>query len=112
MPMGQNNVGVVAYTLTPRGYQEVNLADGLVHTLTLAPTLPGTLIVVLSANGGAFRYRDDGVAPTAATGFKVADGGVFSIQPENAGAIQLIADGGDTGKVDVLLYSYANSGEA
>jgi len=112
MPMGQNNVGTLAYTLTPRGYQQIDLSDGLVHTLTLAPGLPGTLIVVMGADGGAFRYRDDGTPPTNAVGFKVANGGVFSIQPEDASTIQLIADGADTGKVDVLLYSYANSGEA
>ena len=70
MPMGQNNVGTMAYTLTPRGYQQIDLSDGLVHTLTLAPGLPGTLIVVMSADGGAFRYRDDGTAPTITTGFK------------------------------------------
>lgn len=112
MSMGANGVGPYANTTTPRGYEQISLADGLVHTLTLPVGIPQPFLVVLQADGGAFRYRDDGTAPTNAIGFLCADGGVIEVQPEDAGDIQLIRDGADTGSVNVLYYTAANSSEA
>lgn len=112
MPMGQTNVGTLAYTLTPRGYQQINLADGLVHSLTTPTTGAAPWVFMLEGDGGAFRYRDDGTNPTNAVGFVVASGGVLSNQLADLSVVKLIRDGADTGKVNVTYYTYATAGEA
>jgi len=53
MPMGQTNVGVIAFTLTPRGYQSISLADGLVHTITAPATGTAPFVVMIEGDGGA-----------------------------------------------------------
>lgn len=112
MPMGQTNVGVIAFTLTPRGIQTIDLADGLVHTLTTPATGTGPWVFVLEADGGAFRYTDDGTAPTIATGLRIADGGVLENQLAVLSTVKLIRDGADAGKVNVVYYTYASAAEA
>ncbi len=112
MPMGQTNVGVIAFTLTPRGGETINLADGLVHTLTTPATGVAPWVYVLEADGGAFRYTDNGTAPTTTTGLRVADGGVYENQLSALTNVKLIRDGTDAGKVNVLYYTYATVGEA
>lgn len=111
MPMSSNGTSPFANSVTGRGYQQIDLADGLVHTLTL-PAAPQPYIIALEAQGGAFRYRDDGVAPTANTGFRCADGGIIEVQLANATNIQIIRDGTDTGKVNVIYHTYSTATEA
>lgn len=112
MSMGANGVGPYANTLTPRGYQQISLAAGTVQSLTLPTGINGPFIVAIQADGGAARYRDDGTNPTNAVGFLIADGGVITLQPEDASDIKLIRDGADTGNVNVLYYTAATSTEA
>lgn len=112
MPMGSNGVGPYANTVTGRGFEVISLADGLVHTLTLPATPPEPFMITLQADGGAFRYRDDGTSPTAATGFLCADGGCISVQPSVAASIEIIADGTDTGDVNVIYHTASNASEA
>lgn len=112
MPMGSNGVGPYANTVTGRGFQTIALADGLVHTLTLPATPPQPFMITLQADGGAFRYRDDGTAPTNVTGFLCDDGGTIDVQPSDAARIQIIRDGADTGNVNVIYHTASNASEA
>lgn len=112
MPMGQTNVGTLSFTLTPRGFQTIDLADGLVHTLTQPATGAAPWVFIIEAIGGAARYADGSVAPTSTTGFRIADGGVYENQLNSLTPVKLIADGADTGKVNVTYYTYLSAGEA
>jgi hypothetical protein len=56
----------------PLGYQQF-VATSL--TASTALTVPaGAVIAIISVSGQAIRYRDDGVAPTAAIGMPLAVG--------------------------------------
>ena len=112
MPMGSNGTSPIDASLTGRGYEQIDLADGLVHTLTLPAGIPQPFVIALEAQGGAFRYRDDGTAPTNTVGFLCADGGVITVQLANASNIKLIRDGADTGKVNVNYHTYSTANEA
>ncbi len=112
MSAGANGVGPYANTTTPRGYQQISLAAGTVQSLTAPVGIPGPFLVVIQADGGAARYRDDGTNPTNAIGFLIADGGTIVLQPEAISTIKLIRDGADTGNVNILYYTAATSTEA
>jgi hypothetical protein len=70
--------GVLFSTRTPLGYQQISAATLAAATpLTLPPPGNGQNIgyARIQADGGTVRWRDDGVAPTAAVGMQIADGG-------------------------------------
>ena len=113
MPSSQNDIGLFANVLTERKQEQIDLADGLVHTLTPPTGLAGVaIILVLEAQDGAFRYTaQDGVAPTIATGMRVPEDGVLTWIPADLSVVKMIRDGTDTGKINVAYYTFARNTE-
>lgn len=113
MPSSQNDIGLFANVLTERGQEQIDLSDGLVHTLTIPPAIVGiTMIVLMQADGGAFRFTAiDGTPPTTTTGIKIGDGAEVCWIPADPSLIQIIRDGADTGKVNVAYYTFARLNE-
>lgn len=113
MPSSQNDIGLFANVLTERKQEQIDLADGLVHQLTPPTGLTGvSLIVVMEAQGGAFRYTaQDGVLPTTTFGMRIPEDGVMAWMPADISLVDIIRDGADTGKVNVAYYSFARSSE-
>lgn len=113
MPSSQNDIGVFANVLTQRGQEQIDLSDGLVHTLTIPPAILGiSMVVLMQANGGAFRFTAiDGTPPTIATGIKIGDGAEVCWVPADPTIIQIIRDSADTGLVDVSYFTFAKLSE-
>lgn len=58
----------------PRGYQQITSLS-----VSTALTVPaGTTFAVIAVEGAAVRYRDDGIAPTAAIGMPLAIGATLT----------------------------------
>ena len=112
MPSSQNDIGLFSNVLTERKQEQINLADGLVHTLTPPTGLDGiAMILVLEAQGGDFRYTANATAPTTSTGMLIADGNFACWIPADLTEVKLIRNGTDTGKVNVAYYTFARSSE-
>ncbi|MDB5280874.1 MAG: hypothetical protein JWR61_5829 [Ferruginibacter sp.] len=59
---------MIAQRLVPLGYQQIGTLTGATGL-----TVPsGATLAIISAEGTAVRWRDDGVAPTAAIGVPMA----------------------------------------
>lgn len=112
MPSSQNDIGLFANVLTERKQEQIDLSDGLVHTLTPPTGLTGVaMIVVLEAQGGNFRFTANPVPPTTTFGMLVQDGGAFTFIPADLTEVKMIRDGTDTGKVNVAYYTFAKVSE-
>lgn len=113
MPSSQNDIGLFANVLTERKQEQIDLADGLVHTLTPPTGLNGVaMIVVMEAQDGAFRYTaQGGVSPTIATGMRVPEDGVLTWIPADLAVVKMIRDGADVGKINVAYYTFARNTE-
>jgi hypothetical protein len=62
----------------PLGYQQISAATLAASTALTLPTLTAGRslgYVMIQANGGIVRWRDDGTAPTASVGMSIPDGG-------------------------------------
>src|SRR6516225_9714539 len=70
----QLNTASTTQVYQPLGYQQI-AAGGLTSAVPL-PSIPaGARVAQVCAEAQAVRYRDDGVAPTAAVGMPIASGG-------------------------------------
>lgn len=108
MPSSQNDIGLFANVLTERKQEQIDLADGLVHALSPPTGLTVAMIVVMEAEGGAFRYTaQDSIVPTAATGMLISDTGAVTWIPADISVIRIIRNGTDSGKVNVAYYTFA-----
>jgi gentisate 1,2-dioxygenase len=74
----------------PLGYQRV--AINTVSASGLTPPA-GTRVALIQAEGANIRYRDDGVAPTAAVGNRLLNAGTAQEHSGTLSAVQLIAEG-------------------
>jgi hypothetical protein len=63
----------------------------------------GTCLVIFKANAQAFRFRDDGVAPTAAIGYPIAVGQDIQFTDSNLSGLQVIAQVAGAA-ADILCY--------
>jgi hypothetical protein len=90
----------------PLGYQQIaNAALAASVGLTI-PTMPagtaGPGFAVIQSNAGAVRWRDDGVAPTAAIGMLLPSGGELTYVGDMT-ALKFISSSGAP-ILDVALY--------
>lgn len=69
----QFNVASTTQVYTALGYQQV-AAGGLASAVPLPGIPPGVRMVQVCVEAQAVRWRDDGVAPTAAIGMPLASG--------------------------------------
>lgn len=81
------------FRMTPLGYAQVAAGAATAKVLGTAVAIPaGAAFVYLMAEGGAgFRYRDDGVSPTAAIGMPIAAGTELEIALDDLTAFRWIA---------------------
>ena len=91
----------------PLGYFQV-AAGGADAAITLAVACGGavplgTALVILKPAAQALRYRDDGVAPTAAVGYPIAVAQEAQITSSNIAGAQIIAAVAGA-VVDILCY--------
>lgn len=88
--------------LTPRGYQQLT-----VNAVAVNLTVPASAVYVLLQTEAAdptIRYRDDGVAPTAAVGYPFQGGKQSLWYTGSLSAIQFISTGG-AATLNALFYS-------
>jgi hypothetical protein len=90
------------------GYQQILNATLAASTGIVMPNLanfPGIVVgyAMIQSNGGAVRWRDDGVAPTATVGMLIPLGGELDYAGDVA-ALRFISSSG-TPIVDVVLYA-------
>lgn len=77
---------------TPLGYQQIAATAALA-----TPTIPaGTTLILVTPEGNACRWRDDGVNPTAAVGYPLAVSGELRYTAATLTALRLIAQTGTT----------------
>lgn len=83
---------------TPLGYSQI-----AVTTATALSPPAGANVACLGAEAQALRWRDDGTAPTASTGFLMAVGASFCYKSLNLAALRFIATVSG-GVLDVAYY--------
>jgi hypothetical protein len=87
---------------TPMGYQQLSNATLAVSTPLTVPA--GATVAIIQNNGTQpARFRDDGVAPTATTGQRIA-AGEFYTYDGNLSAMRLIREA-DGVTLDIAYYS-------
>ena len=97
----QLNTASTTQVYQPLGYAQV-AAGGLASAVPL-PGLPaGARLAQICAEAQAVRYRDDGVAPTAAVGMPIASGGCV-LYAGQLSAVQVIQQTAG-GVLDVSYY--------
>ncbi len=77
LPIGASEAVITGYR-RPLGYQQILAATLATAQSITVPTLPAGITVgylIVQANGGIVRWRDDGTAPTASVGMSIPDGG-------------------------------------
>jgi hypothetical protein len=83
---------------TPLGYQQI-----AVLTAAVGLTVPtGTTFATIRVSGAPVRYRDDGVAPTAALGYPLLVGDVLTYHV-SLGTVRFIQQSA-TAVLDILYY--------
>lgn len=92
-------VATVKGQLVPVGYAQLSVTAA--QGLTGAPTT--ARLLMLTIEGNAIRWRDDGTAPTAAIGMPLAVGSTLSYDGPPS-ALQIISQTG-TATVNVAYYS-------
>lgn len=80
----------VTYSLSPLGYEQLP-SLGTATALTIPA---GCSVVMIQAEAQAVRWRDDGVAPTAAIGYPLAVGADLYYESDRLGAIRFIERAG------------------
>lgn len=96
---GQGTVSVKAYE-KPLGFEQVpNVALAVPVKLNMPAY---TNIAYVQAEGGAVRYRDDGVSPAVGVGMLLVDGAVLEYAG-NLSSLEFIQEAG-TPKLNVLYY--------
>jgi hypothetical protein len=90
---------------TPIGYQQLSVTTAVGLT---PPSIDGAAAIkpnyaLIIVEGNAVRWRDDGVAPTAAVGFPLAVGVAFEYEGLLS-AIQFVSQSG-TATVNVAYYA-------
>ena len=108
IPTSQWQAGTVAgqiyltkpASLTPLASSQMGLALVTAQSLTVPA---GALYAVVIAEGGNVRWRDDGVAPTGASGMLLTQNSVLNYDA-NLAAIQFIQATGSTSTIDVAYY--------
>jgi len=108
MPASANDIGVLANFLTPRGFEQIDISDGLVHSLT-PPTDSIELLALIQVTGGDFRYRDDGTPPTSAVGYVIYEKMTFQYNVKDLNLIEFIQSDTVAGlAINVSYYSFAD----
>ena len=105
---GGTSPGGSVYTkpaqLTPLGYVQYSLTTAATLGTIAGGSIPtGAVYAYVTTEVNAFRYRDDGVAPTASVGFPVVIGSVLVLQETNLASVQLVSQSG-TATLDVGFY--------
>lgn len=62
----------------PLGYQQ--FAAGTINASTALTVPAGAVLAIINCEAQAIRFRDDGTAPTAAVGFPLAVGSLFTLE--------------------------------
>lgn len=97
--------------MTPRGFQQIAAATLAASTGLTVPTGVDGLqpdFCIVHADTQAVRWRDDGTAPTAAIGMRLAVGD--SLRIEGLGAIKAIRFIVETAGANLNISYYRNSG--
>lgn len=112
MSASANNVSILSARLTPRGYEQIDLSDGLVHTLT-PPTIADIVPIVafIQASGGNANFIDSGPNPTAVFGMPIVENITINYFVSDLSAFKAIQQGANT-MLNVLYYSFATDEEA
>jgi hypothetical protein len=98
-PNGGQGAPGSPYVPSPLGYQQITVLTAATH---LTPPA-GATYAVITVEGAAVRYRDDGVAPTATVGMPIAMGGTTTYSGPLA-AIEFIQQAA-TATLDVSYYA-------
>jgi hypothetical protein len=88
------------------GFEQLTLSSGTAAGLASIPTAKGGIAVtlaVITIEGNGVRFRDDGVAPTAAIGWPLGVGAnyIYTGDPAN---LQFIRQSATNATVNVLYY--------
>jgi hypothetical protein len=80
-----------SYKWTPLGYEQITNLSTAVGLGPLTTAIPNdTIMVLIQAETGGVRWRDDGVAPTASVGMILAAGQTFQYTTPDFTQIQFI----------------------
>jgi len=100
----QDSEAVITGYRRPTGYQQiVNPLSATALTLPTPPPGFANNFVVIQCNGGAVRWRDDSIDPTATIGMTIPDGGELDYVGDLS-KIKFIAASG-TPIIDVSVYT-------
>jgi len=84
-----------AYRWTPLGYAQTSNLASAASFAGLGISVPtDTIMILISCEGGAIRWRDDGTAPTASVGMPLTDGQEFQYTVVDFSKINFIAQSG------------------
>lgn len=115
MPSSQNGISPYSQTITPRGFQQIDISGGAVTGLTAPTGLNNvSIICFIQATGGAARFRFDGTDPTTAIGNILTENNCMLIVPEPSSFADLrfIRNSTDATILVVQYFTYATVQEA
>jgi hypothetical protein len=113
MPSSQNDIGLYANQLTERAQQQVDISMGGVVTLTPPTGFDNVpLVVLVQAQGGAYRYTNNATDnPSDTFGILVVENGVLTFVPADPTLLKFHRDGTDATILNVAWYTFARASE-